>query len=397
MPPAVADLMAAGDGLGLESAVVVANPLPVADQLDPALHDAALDRALAAAERGGLRGKEVSPFLLAAMVEQTGGLSLEVNLAHRRAQRRRRRADRGGLGRPRAVTGRRVLVVGDVVDDVLVRPLGATAVASDTEAEIDQQPGGSAANVAAWLGHTGADVVFVGRVGAQDVRRHTAALAAYGVDVRLAADDHRRTAAIVLLVDPAGERTMYVDRGANAGLVSGDVPGDAWRDVGWLHLTGYTFFDPAVRAAARHLVEQAVALDVQVSVDPSSSAFLRAADGDFIGWVEGASLLTPNLDEAVTLSGRKAPEEAARALLAYVPEVVVTCGRDGVLWMDRRSDPLWARAISTEVIDTTGAGDAFCAGLLAARARGASLTEQLEAGVRLAAEAASRLGGRPPG
>ena len=76
----VADLMAAGDGLGLESAVVVANPLPVADQLDPTLHDAALDRALAAAERGGLRGKEVSPFLLAAMVEQTGGLSLEVNL-----------------------------------------------------------------------------------------------------------------------------------------------------------------------------------------------------------------------------------------------------------------------------------------------------------------------------
>jgi len=59
---------------------VVANPLPVDRQLDPAEHDAALTRALAAADGKGLRGKEVSPFLLASMVEQTGGRSLEVNL-----------------------------------------------------------------------------------------------------------------------------------------------------------------------------------------------------------------------------------------------------------------------------------------------------------------------------
>jgi len=77
---AVAAVMAAGDALGLSAAVVVANPVPVGDQLDPALHDAALGRALAAAARRGLHGKEVSPFLLAAMVEETGGLSLEVNL-----------------------------------------------------------------------------------------------------------------------------------------------------------------------------------------------------------------------------------------------------------------------------------------------------------------------------
>jgi pseudouridine-5'-phosphate glycosidase len=72
--------MAAADELGLPGAVVVANPLPVDRQLDPAEHDAALSRALAAADEKGLRGKEVSPFLLASMVEQTGGRSLEVNL-----------------------------------------------------------------------------------------------------------------------------------------------------------------------------------------------------------------------------------------------------------------------------------------------------------------------------
>ena len=76
----VARVMAAADELGLPGAVVVANPLPVDRQLDPAEHDAALSRALAAADEKGLRGKEVSPFLLASMVEQTGGRSLEVNL-----------------------------------------------------------------------------------------------------------------------------------------------------------------------------------------------------------------------------------------------------------------------------------------------------------------------------
>ncbi len=77
---AVARVMAARDELGLDSAVVVANPLPLEEQLDPDLHDDALRRALDAADQRGLRGKEVSPFLLAEMVEQTGGRSLEVNL-----------------------------------------------------------------------------------------------------------------------------------------------------------------------------------------------------------------------------------------------------------------------------------------------------------------------------
>jgi pseudouridine-5'-phosphate glycosidase len=76
----VARVMAAVDELALPAAVLVANPLPAHRQLDPAEHDAALERALSAAEAKGLRGKEVSPFLLASMVEQTGGRSLEVNL-----------------------------------------------------------------------------------------------------------------------------------------------------------------------------------------------------------------------------------------------------------------------------------------------------------------------------
>lgn len=77
---AVAAVMHSRDALGLRSGIVVANPLPVEKQLDPALHDKALAQALGEAEEQGLSGKEVTPFLLARIVELTGGRSLAVNL-----------------------------------------------------------------------------------------------------------------------------------------------------------------------------------------------------------------------------------------------------------------------------------------------------------------------------
>src|SRR5690606_22990694 len=76
----VAAVMAHRDALGLDSGILVANPLPESKQLDPAVHDEALDRALAMADEQGLTGKEVTPFLLSTIVGLTGGESLRVNL-----------------------------------------------------------------------------------------------------------------------------------------------------------------------------------------------------------------------------------------------------------------------------------------------------------------------------
>lgn len=77
---AVAAVMKSRDEIGLRSGIVVANPLPAEKQLDPAIHDEALEQALAEADASGLSGKEVTPFLLQRIVELTGGKSLEVNL-----------------------------------------------------------------------------------------------------------------------------------------------------------------------------------------------------------------------------------------------------------------------------------------------------------------------------
>jgi pseudouridine-5'-phosphate glycosidase len=77
----VAAVMAAADELGTAAAVIVAHPVAQADALDRDLHDRVLADALAAASRAGLRGKSVTPFLLAAFHRETAGASLEVNLA----------------------------------------------------------------------------------------------------------------------------------------------------------------------------------------------------------------------------------------------------------------------------------------------------------------------------
>ena len=76
----IAAVMAARDSLGDTAALLVANPLPVDKQLDPAVHDRVLAQALRAAEAAGVRGKAVTPFLLDFMRQATDGQSVAVNL-----------------------------------------------------------------------------------------------------------------------------------------------------------------------------------------------------------------------------------------------------------------------------------------------------------------------------
>jgi sugar/nucleoside kinase (ribokinase family) len=288
-----------------------------------------------------------------------------------------------------------ILVMGDLVDDIVVRPLGEVNAASDTDAEIRLEAGGSAANVAAWLGRLGAPVRFLGRAGRWGADRHRAELARFGVDARVVADPELTTATIVLTVDPAGERTMYVDRGANAAFGPEDVPADAWDDVDWLHLTGYSLFDPGVRPVALDLARHATEAGIGWSLDPSSLGFLEDAGAEvFLGWAAGAGVLFPNLDEGRFLSGLVDPEEAARKLAGGHREVVLKLGAEGSL-LARGDRVVRVPAEPTRVVDTTGAGDAFCAGFLAARHAGGADRECLEAGAGAAAVAVTRLGARP--
>lgn len=289
----------------------------------------------------------------------------------------------------------RILVVGDVVDDIVVRPLGSVNTASDTDAEIRRTAGGSAANVASWLGHLGTDVRFVGRAGREGAARHRDALAAYGVDARVTADPEAETATIVLNLDPAGERTMFVDRAANALLSPDDLPRSVLEGVGWLHLTGYSFFDDAVRPVVLDLLGRARAAGCGVSVDPSSAGFLAGCGAEtFLDWVAGSDLLFPNLLEGRFLTGLSEPDHVIAALAERSPAVVLKLGADGatLAW---RGELARVSAEPADVVDTTGAGDAFAAGFLSVWTSARDATSALTAGARAAAQAISVLGARP--
>lgn len=288
-----------------------------------------------------------------------------------------------------------ILVVGDVIDDIIVRPQGAIRHDTDTPASIERRPGGSSANTAAWLGSIGADVHFFGRLGNADLARHTTELERFGVSAHLIGDAEHPTGTIVILVE--GEaRTMLTDRGANVVFDLDTVPDDLVTAAQFLHFTGHTIIDEPKRDAVVRLIRRAKAHHATVSVDPATAGFITDFGvEDFLQLCDGVDILRPNEDEACVLAGVTDVAVATEMLTARFPLVVTTCGGRGVYVAERGKPMVHVPVTPVAVVDPTGAGDSFNAGLLAALANGATPVEAAENGARVAAGGLLTVGGRP--
>jgi ribokinase len=290
----------------------------------------------------------------------------------------------------------RVVVVGDVCTDVVVLLAGVPAPGSDRPASIAHRGGGAGANVAAHLAALGTPVVLAGCVG-DDVPGQALCrgLADGGVALAVRTVPGTATGTIVSLVEPDGERSMVADRGANLALRPGDVPLPP--SGGHLHLSGYTLLDDGPRAAGLAALAAAREAGCTISVDPASTGPLAAYGVDrWLADTASATLLLPNADEARLLTGCADVTDAARALAGRHPVVVVSLGADGALWA--AGDLLVHRpAHPAHVVDTTGAGDAFTAGVLSvwtAAGGRPDPADALEAGLRRAATVVGRPGAR---
>ena len=290
-----------------------------------------------------------------------------------------------------------VVVVGDVMVDVLAAMSGPLARGSDTPSRVTTGGGGSAGNVAAWLAAQGVPTTYVGKVGDDTLGRESvAALVDRGVTVYAPTDPDLATGTCVVLVEPGGERSMLPDAGANAGLVPEDLPSHLFRPGTHLHLSGYTLLNEGSRDAGLAALQRARQVGMTVSVDPSSAAPLeRVGVARFLGWTEGADLLLANRDEAALLAGTPKPHAAASKLADTYREVVVKLGRDGALWQQAFITASAPAGRGVEVVDTTGAGDAFAAGFLASWLLHPEPEAALAAGNRLAARAVGSVGARP--
>ena len=264
--------------------------------------------------------------------------------------------------------------------------------APDTPAPIALLGGGSAANTAAWLAAAGARVTLIARVGDDALGRSAVAeLAAAGVDLAVTVDPDRPTGTCIVLVDPAGERTMVPAAGANESV--GDIlPAVSVGEQ--LHVSGYPLLRATSSAAVAAALTRARTAGASVSVDAASAAPLRDFGARRFLDLIGAALLFANADEATVLTGVDDPGEAARRLGARCGQAIVKCGADGAMWSDGAS--LTRTSVHrVQPVDSTGAGDAFAAGVLAAFARSADAPAALYAGHEFASRAIASAGARP--
>ena len=295
----------------------------------------------------------------------------------------------------------RVVVFGDVIDDIVVRPHRRPEGDTNTPSSIRQLPGGAAANVSAWFGSAGVAVDFIGRVGAIDCDYHAGFLAEFGVRAHLTADATRPTGTIIVIIDEDDSRTVLTERGANRVLTPHDVPDALLDGAAALYFTGYTVFsgqhDPeGTIAAFQDLLRRCRERGVPVVVDPGSARVLADFGvAHFLRAVAGASVLLPNLPEGRALTGLDDPLDVATRLADSFGVVAVTMGARGSVVAVSGQPPVLIPVSRVERADTTGAGDAFGAGFVTAWLEGASIAAAADAGARLAARAVTIVGGRP--
>jgi ribokinase len=224
-----------------------------------------------------------------------------------------------------------------------------------------RHPGGSAANVAVGLARLGYRVAFAGKVGDDEPGRLLCqAFEQEGVDTELMrVEAGRPTATCFIALDARGQRVVFSLPGASLFETAAEM------DPGWMRGARVLYLGPAYVHVAAAATEIAHEEGVTIFYAPGS------------GWgPEGLSILRPILDvadvllvsqaEATALAGDATPEDALRTLVATgVPVVVETLGAHGVVVATgKRSFRVPALAV-TGVRDTTGAGDAFAAGLVA--------------------------------
>lgn len=296
------------------------------------------------------------------------------------------------------------MVVGDLVMDVVLAADRDLERGTDITGRVLLRQGGSAASTARWLGRTGAGSSLVCAVGRDATGRAlVAALAGDGVTMRVVRVAGARTGRIGVFVEASGERSFITQRGAALRLRPEDLRADWFAGADVVHLPAYSLLDQPLGRAGMVAIRMAREAGALVTVDLSSSAPLLASGRrTAMALIREAApdLLFATRAEAKALMGPKREE----GLLGLAPIAVVKRGRKGANVLLRDGAEILRLEVATTPItaaDTTGAGDAFDAGFLAAwldaRRRGLAPS----AALRRAAMAGNRLALRhlanPPG
>lgn len=291
----------------------------------------------------------------------------------------------------------RLLSIGDIAWDVVVRPAGELVWGSDVYGSTELYAGGSSANVAVWARRLGAGVTLLGKVGDDGWGRlmldH---LAAEGVAGRVIVVPASETTRIATVIRPDGEHAFVTDHRHPLQLTAADLPLTLLDEADIVFFNGYAVFMAHGAGFATALLEEARKRGVAIAFDPSSFALVRHY---------GAARLRRELGAVDVLLGN---EEELRALadggeieslLAQASLVVVKQGSRGATALQAGPPVvrLSADPIAVDVQDTTGAGDAFDAAFLVEYFGQGEIGGALAAANRLGGQVAARLGAQTTG
>lgn len=281
----------------------------------------------------------------------------------------------------------KILVIGDVIEDLIVIPKESIRPNTDTKAQIQKSMGGQAANVAAWASYNGAAVNFVGCVGRADVVKLEQELLAQGIKSQLQTSS-KPTGSLVVLVD-GQSRSMLTDRGANQDLDLGMIDPIGF---GVVYVSGYSLLGRSLEEVSK-FANKVKAAGALLAIDPGSYGFINDHGVEsFRELISLADIAFPNQEEHDLLE-----------LSGTVRLNVVTSGHLGAKAYTSEGRLIEVSSIGSKLVDPTGAGDAFCGGFLAQLVQEPGFqelsSEAVASALRAGAEAGSKavgiMGARP--
>jgi fructokinase len=235
------------------------------------------------------------------------------------------------------------------------------------------KPGGAPGNAAVGLAKLGRSVAMLSKVGADAFGRLlTSTVEAAGVSIAgIAVSPVHRTGLAVVTLDAGGDRDFlfYRENCADVNFAVEEVREDLIRAAGVLHVNSLVLASPISAAAQRHAVSVARTAGILVSADPNLRPLLWADRAAMVAAarevVEIANILKIGEDELAAITGISDPHEALKSLRHPGLQVAaITAGARGATIVTPK-ERVTVQGMPVQVVDTTGAGDAFMAAFLA--------------------------------
>ena len=266
-----------------------------------------------------------------------------------------------------------VLCLGIMVADVVARPVAGLPRKGTlaTVERMELHTGGCAVNTGISLARLGVRTGVMGKVGQDGFGDYViAVLERHGVDTRgVVRDPVNNTSGTMVMVDADGERTFIHYIGANGAIRESDVDMDLVRQARLLHVAGHNLMPGFDGQVAGRILQRARAAGVMTSLDTA---------WDFSGrWLElvepslpHLDIFVPSIEEARQIAGRQDPAEVADFFLGYGIKVVALKMGSLGCYVRSRDQAFSLPVYPVEVVDATGAGDAFAGGFLAGMVMG---------------------------